>query len=194
MLSLKRIQLNFFALVDDNVVMSNISLEGKEEFKSVFQRELYDYSSGYNPWDELLEVMAFGFRKNVVGNGANSWRANEGEIVFQAPSYQRFIENDHDIYLMVLGDHVNVREKPTIYSKKLRTVSKKKLKYELPDQGVSTIFNDGYNWVKVQFSDGQTGYIVDEFTSLKLTKEISVKKVNGEFKITSYYSLPGCLN
>lgn len=181
-----------FALVSDGVKVNPELPSSSQGFKEVFRGELYHYDSDYDPYVELLELISFGFRKNVMSSGINFWNAEKGETVFQAPSFQPFIAGNQDIYLFVLADNVNVREKPTIYSKVVGHASQERLKYTYPDRGVSAIFNDGYNWLEVKLRNGTTGYIADEFTSLKINKELSVKKVNGEWKIISYYTPLGC--
>ncbi len=181
-----------FALVDDEVKVTAEMQTSNQGFKEVFRDELYNYDGEHDPWAELKEMTSFGFRRNVVNNSINFWNAEKGETVFQAPSYQPFIAGNQDIYLFVLTDNVNVREKPTIYSKVVGHASNERLKYTYPNKGVSAIFNDGYNWLEVTLSNGTTGYIAEKFTSVRMNKELSVKKVNGEWKIISYYTPLGC--
>jgi len=181
-----------FALVDDGTAVNPRPGKGMDDFKQSFRGELYNYNSENDPYEELLKVISFGFRKNVIGNATNFWDAELGETVFQAPSYFPFIAGNQDIYLFVLADKVNVREKPTIYSKVVGQVSQELLLYTLPDRGVIAIFNDGYHWLQVKLSNGKTGYIADVFTSVSVLKELSVRKVNGEWRIVSYFSPPGC--
>lgn len=181
-----------FAMVYEEVKVNSELPYSSNEFKQVFRDELYYHDSDYDPYAELLEIVSKGFRKNIVDVDNNFWRAEKGETVFQAPSYQSFIAGNQDIYLFVLTDNVNVREKPTIYSKVVGNVSQERLKYTYPDRGVSAIFNDGYNWVEVTLRNGTKGYIADKFTSLQMNKELSIKMVNGEWKIISYFTPVGC--
>lgn len=181
-----------FALVDENVKIGMDELPSKKQFREIFRDDFYTHGVEYDLWKEMLEVISFGFRRKVMDDNVNFYHAQKGEVIYQAPSYQVFLEGEYSSHLFVLADNVNIREKPTIYSKSLGRVTQQRLTYRYPDHGVSAIFNDGYNWVEVDLKNGKTGYVADVFTSLKMSHEISIKKVNGEWKIVSFFSPPGC--
>jgi hypothetical protein len=54
-------------------------------------------------------------------------------------------------------------------------------------------FGEGKQWYRVMLRDGKTGFIIEDFVSASLNRELSVKKINGEWKIISFFSqLPKC--
>jgi len=146
-------------------------------------------------WSDLLKAISFGFSENVVKDVIYRL-AGKGEVVFQAPSYLKTFDDKNKQYLLVLGQNVNVREKPTPYSKVVAQVSLETLKYVDPMLTGSRgdfYFADGKQWYQVMLRDGRTGFIVEDFTSAGLNRELSVKKINGEWKIISAFSsIPKC--
>lgn len=189
---LDRDTVQLFALVDNNVKTNLEGMSSKDQFRELFRDDLYAHDLEYDLWAQLMEVVSFGFRRRIMDDHVNPYLAEKGETIYQAPSFQAFLDGDYNGHLMVLADNVNVREKPTIYSKSLGRVSQQRLAYSYPDHGVSPIFNDGYNWVEVELKNGKKGYIADIFTSLKMSREISIRKINGEWKIVSFFNPPGC--
>ena len=146
-------------------------------------------------WSDMLKAVSFGFSHTVLKDAVYRL-AGKGEAVFQAPSYLKSFDSKNNQQLLVLGQNVNIREKPTQYSKVIAQASFETLKYDDPLSTGSRsdfFFDDGKQWYRVTLRDGRTGYMMEDFTSASLTRELTVKKVNGEWKIISFYSpLPKC--
>lgn len=146
-------------------------------------------------WDDMLKAVSFGFSQTVV-NDAIYRLAGKGEVIFQAPSYLKSFDDSDKQYLLVLGQNVNIREKPALHSKVIAQATFEKLKYADPLRTglrADFYFADGKQWYQVFLRDGRTGFVMEDFTSASLHRELSVKKINGEWKIISFYSpLPKC--
>ncbi len=146
-------------------------------------------------WNDLLKAVSFGFSHTVL-NDAVYRMAGKGEVIFQAPSYLKAFDDKNKTQLLVLGQRVNIREKPTVYSKALTQTSFETLKYVDPlATGLRSdfYFDEGRQWYRVALRDGRTGFIAEDFTSASLNRELSVKKINGEWKIISVFSsIPKC--
>ena len=146
-------------------------------------------------WDDMLKAVSFGFSQTILKDAVYRL-AGKGEVIFQAPSYLKSFDDNNKQYLLVLGQNVNIREKPTPYSKSVAQASFEKMKYIDPMQtGLRSdfYFEDGKQWYRVILRDGRAGFIMEDFTSASLHRELSVKKVNGEWKIISFYSpVPKC--
>ncbi|HXH18200.1 MAG TPA: SH3 domain-containing protein [Chitinophagales bacterium] len=146
-------------------------------------------------WDDMLKAVSFGFSHNVVKDAIYRL-AGKGEVIFQAPSYLKSFDDKNSQLLLVLGQNVNIREKPSPASKVVAQASFESLKYVDPlltGQRSDFYFTDGKQWYQVILRDGRTGFIMEDFTSASLKRELSVKKVNGEWKIISFYSpVPKC--
>lgn len=183
-----------FALVADDVTTSDNVCDRlpSECFKDIF-REL---PSNINPaWDELYRAVSYGFVSTKVKQSIPGY-ARKGERVFQAPSYMPLLPED-DGRLLVLGNYVNVREQPGSDGRVLTRVSYQKLPYNDPYTSPSIsayTLIDGKLWYEVLLEDGQKGYIMEDLVSASLNREISVKKVDGQYSIISFYQRPrpGC--
>ena len=146
-------------------------------------------------WSDMLKVISFGFSQNVIKN--NIYRlASEGETLFQAPSYLKSFDDKNKTQLFVLGQGVNIREKPSVNSKVIAQASFQTLSYIDPlVTGLKSDFHflNGKQWFEVILPDGRTGYVIEDYVSANINRELSVKKVNGEWKIISFFSpLPKC--
>lgn len=146
-------------------------------------------------WDDMLKILSYGFSRNVMKNDIYRL-ASEGDVIFQAPSYLREFDDKNNTYLLVLGQGVNVRERPGTNAKVIAQASFETLRYIDPlVTGLRSDFHfyNGKQWYEVALADGRTGYIIEDFVSANINRELSVKKVNGEWKIISFFSpLPKC--
>lgn len=182
-----------FALVADDITTSDEVCDRlpSECFKDIF-REL---PANINPaWDELYRAVSYGFVSTKVKQSIPGY-ARKGERVFQAPSYMPLLPDDGR--LLVLGNYVNVREQPGADGKVLTRVSYQKLSYNDPFTSPSLsayTLIDGKLWYEVLLAEGQKGYIIEDLVSASLSREISVKKVDGHYSIISFYQRPkpGC--
>lgn len=180
-----------FPLLADNVHLSDeeCSFAPKSCFKDQFK--LLPVKQHYI-WDDLYRIVSQGFSQTKIKN--NIYRlAEKGDIVFQAPSYLKRFDDNGSKYLLVLGQNVNVREKPSTGSKIIGQVSYQKLKYHDPAVSNSkSAFKvvDGKQWYEVILPNGKKGYIIEDYVSAAIDKELSVKKINGQWKIITYYNPP----
>ncbi len=146
-------------------------------------------------WNDMLKAVSFGFSQNIVKDAIYRL-AGKGEVIFQAPSYLKAFDDKKNQYLLVLGQNVNIREKPTAYSKVVAQASFESLKYADPMlTGLRSdfYFSEGKQWYQVILAGGKTGFVMEDFVSASLSRELSVKKVSGEWKIISFYSpVPKC--
>ena len=68
-------------------------------------------------------------------------------------------------------------------------VSYKKYKFNNPQikpTRATKLYNGGIHWVELALSKSMVGYVAQSFTSLALDRELSCKKIAGEWKITAY--------
>ncbi len=183
-----------FTLADDGVKTADEICDGVPItcFKDIFR----EVPAQVNPaWNELYRAISYGFNETTVKRTIPGY-ARKGEVIFQAPSYQEYLP-ERDDQLLVLGEMVNVRYAPSPTSTIITRVTNKRLLFNDPYNSPSlTAFNlvDGKLWYEVILSDGQRGYIHEDYVSASLTRELSVKKVEGEWKIISFYKkpTPGC--
>lgn len=136
-------------------------------------------------WNILKNTIRFGFARVK----------KEGTIYFQAPSWYQKYESEEE--LIILGENVNVRKRAAIQSEVIDQLSFTKVDCNCGIENVTEetyVTADGYQWVQITLPDGRKGYIVTDFTSVgdENYKELSVEKINGEWKITSFFNPAGC--
>lgn len=182
-----------FALVSNDVRVSDEVCDKvpKSCFKDLFRSA----SQSSQAWDELYRMISYGFSKKKMKQTVPGY-AYKGEIVFQAPSYHDRIPTNENT-LLVTGQYVNVRSAPGATAPVLERLSFAELSYNHPLYSNSTTaYNliDGKLWYEVILANGSKGYIIEDFVSASLGREISIKQVNGEWKIISFFKRmePGC--
>lgn len=151
--------------------------------KDIFLKNLFSDENGYG-WKVMKNTFRFGFKNH--------------KDYFQAPSFYQDVNMEKEI--IVLAENVNVRKKPNLNSEVIAQLSFQKVKSKpmavlLSKEEYKEYFanSDGYSWIKVTLENGKSGYIVQDFTNLRMIeKEITVKKNNDEWKITSFSNPPGC--
>lgn len=153
--------------------------------------EMYFKYDVENTWKDMLKIIRFGFVR-IEDEDPNMGVSHE-KIVFQGPSYHRKIDSGNEI--LILGENVNIREKPSLDSKIIRTASFERFDC---DCNINTVKKstyqkvDGIDWLEIKLENGNYGYVSAELTSYKLIKEMTIGKVNGEWKIVTFYNSPGC--
>ncbi len=159
----------------------------KEEFiEMYFKNQVND-----DTWNDLLKIIRFGFAR--IEDQDTKVGVPHEEIVFQGPSYHRKIKTGDEI--LILGENVNIREKPSLNGKIIKTSS-----FEIfnCDCNITTMKKstyqkvDGIDWLEIKLGNGNYGYVSANLTSYNLIKELTIGKVNGEWKIVSYFNPPGC--
>lgn len=153
--------------------------------------EMYFTYQADETWNDLLRIIRFGFAR--IESEYTDVGVSHDKVVFQAPSYKRKVDEDGEI--LILGENVNIREKPSLNAKIIRTTSFEKFSCDcninsFKESTYQTV--DGFDWLEIKLENGNYGYVSAELTSYSLIKELTVGKVNGEWKIVSYYNSPGC--
>lgn len=151
--------------------------------KEVFITNYFKNQNGYW-WGVMKNAFRFGFKKY--------------KGYYQAPSFYQKVDAENEI--IILAENVNVRKKPSLKSEVIGQLSFQKVKSKPMPVLLSNEENkeyfvnaDGYAWIKVTLKNGKSGYVVQDFTNLRIIeKEITVKKINGNWKITSFSNPPGC--
>lgn len=151
-----------------------------------------DRETNEDTWNELLTVVRLGFFKTQKRDLFYTFKKSESGY-FAAPSYLNKINTDKEV--IILGENVNIRQKPSLKGKVLRIVSYEKFKCDcnILDYKPTTVQSvDGLQWLEIKLPNGETGYISLDLTSYKIDKEMTIGKINGKWKILSYYTGPGC--
>ena len=158
----------------------------KEEFIKYYFNESAEQS-----WNDMFKIIRFGFIREKDENPERI--VPHDSIIFYGPSYLKNVDTDNEI--IVLGENVNIREKPSLKAKVIRTASFEKFKCDcniLTTKKTTYQIIDGIGWLEIKLSSGEIGYVASELTSYDLIKEMTIAKVNGEWKIISFYQSPGC--
>ncbi len=158
------------------------------------KNELIQYYFKENPeesWNSMLTILRYGFTRiedkypeNIIPHD---------EIIFQGPSYLNKIDAEYE--LLILGENVNIRKEPNLKSEIIRTTS-----YEVfnCDCNILTMTdktyqeNDGIYWIEIKLDKKEVGYVASKLISYELIKEMTIAKVNGKWKIISWFQSPGC--
>lgn len=159
----------------------------KEEFIEMYFKNQVNEDT----WDDLLKIIRFGFAR-IEAQDTNVGVPHD-KIVFQGPSYNKKIKIGEEI--LILGENVNIREKPNLKGEIIRTSSFEIFKC---DCNIITVKKstyqkvDGIDWLEIKLENENYGYVSANLTSYNLIKELTVGKVDGKWKIVSYYNPPGC--
>ncbi|GAA4815822.1 hypothetical protein GCM10023330_25030 [Litoribaculum gwangyangense] len=158
----------------------------KEEFIKYYFNEGAERS-----WNDMFKIIRFGFIRDKDENPERI--VPHDSTIFYGPSYLKNVDTDNEI--IVLGENVNIREKPSLKAKIIRTASFEKFKCDcniLTTKKTTYQIVEGIGWLEIKLSSGEIGYVASELTSSDLIKEMTIAKVNGEWKIISFYQSPGC--
>lgn len=142
-------------------------------------------------WKDMLTILRFGFSRLEDENTERI--VPHDKIIFQGPSYLKKIDIENE--LLILGENVNIRKEPSLKSEIIRTATYEVFKC---DCNISTMTNktfqtvDGIDWVQIKLGENEIGYVASELTSYDLRREMTIAKVNGEWKIISWFYSPGC--
>ena len=153
--------------------------------------EYYFEEGNEENWNDMSQILRFGFSRKVDKDSNSVVPHNK--IIFQGPSYLETVDTKNE--LIILGEKVNIREKASLTSKIVRQASFEKFKCDcniltMTDTTYQKV--DGVGWIEIKLENGGVGYVAAEFTSYDLIKEMTIAKVNGEWKIISFYHAPGC--
>lgn len=156
------------------------------------REELVDFLFNNDPvstWEEMAQVVRFGFAEVRTDDSATFF--SENQVAFQAPSYHRKVMDEEEV--LVLGENVNIRDRPNKKGKVIRQASFEKFKCDC-NPYEDRIYSDeeGMLWLKIQLPTGEEGYVFAKLTSYHLPREMTVTKVRGEWKIISFFMPSGC--
>ncbi|WP_299125398.1 SH3 domain-containing protein [uncultured Tenacibaculum sp.] len=151
----------------------------------------YFKESAEDSWKDMLAILRFGFSRLEDENPDNI--VPHDKVIFQGPSYLKKIDTENQ--LLILGENVNIRKEPSLKSEIIRTAT-----YEVfnCDCNTLTMTNktyqtvDGINWIEIKLEQNKIGYVSSKLTSYDLIKEMTIAKVNGEWKIISWFQTSGC--
>ena len=176
-----------FSLLADTVHLTKdaCSYAPKECFMSSFRNSILPVSE-QSIWEEMYEAVKFGFA--IERDYRNDW-------IFRAPSFRKYFNDPTFKTLLVLGYNVNVREKPSIESNILTRLSFQTILYNNPmisDSSTAYNYINGKFWYEVILPDGKKGYIIEDYVSPGILKDVITKKFPSGWKITAISNGPGC--
>ncbi len=177
-------------LLADNVYGNEHNYEMMDVSKEAFI-DNYFQEDAEDSWSVLASILRFGFSKNKNRNLAGP--VPVPETTFNGPAYLNEINSDTE--LIILGQNVNIRRFPALDAKIIGKASYEKFDC---DCDITTMDKDAYQiadgitWIRIRLADGRTGYVASKYTSFEMTKELTVGKVQGEWKIISFVQSPGC--
>lgn len=119
-------------------------------------------------WNELARILSLG-------------GAFDKEGVFTAPYITAKWPEDQDGFELgaIIGENVRVRAAPVITSSVMRMLSFDIV--SVPDWQTNQARGEKRNWIKVKLSDGQTGYIAEEFIRSPIDYRVGFGKEDGRW-------------
>lgn len=180
------------SLFADKVVESNNGL-GEGTPQEMIDYLFEDDNSSQLTWEQLRMISRFGFSKLKEKYDYGDGYIRKGDTFFKGPSYLTSIDEYSQV--MILGERVNIREKPSLKANIIHKSSYEifNCDCDIETSKESTFTNaDGYSWLEIYLKDGRKGYVVIDFTSQQIYKSLTIAKVNGEWKIVAFYHPPGC--
>ncbi|WP_156039746.1 SH3 domain-containing protein [Aureispira sp. CCB-QB1] len=180
----------------DNIILGGYACDNdasscsKEEvMKSYFEND----ANAAESWNALRWILRFGFKRMTKSRHIDSRIIKNGIPRFQAPSFKTKIDEENE--LIVLGERVNIREEPSLNAKVIRQAS-----YEVfacdcnSNTHKKTTYQevDGIGWMEIKLKNGKVGYIAAKYGSNIESRELTVAKIKGEWKIISFFMPLGC--
>jgi hypothetical protein len=130
----------------------------------------------------------FGFYRTIDTTKYKHIDEKMDSIVFKGPSFLQNTLDEKSTKTFVLAKNLNLRAKPSINSKVLKTISYGAYNCETEETGyISVYFGNQIEWIKLILKDGTTGYVSRKFTSEYLDRTVTIAKVNGKYLIVSYF-------
>jgi hypothetical protein len=162
-------------MMSDNIHFSFGGGSGKEAFMKEWGLDTNPEES--DVWKELSDAISFG--------GTLS-----DKNLYTAPYiFVNFPEGyDHFQYGAILGENVNLREKPTSNSNSIMQLSFEVV--EMPGEySEQTVVIEGekYRWVKIRTLDGEVGYVVEKYVRNPVDYRVGVEQQeDGTWKIVFF--------
>ena len=171
-------------------------LESKDgcDYPGCTPDELIKYHFTYSAdesWNSMLTILRFGFRR--VEDQYPELRVPHDKTTFVGPSYVDKI--DPSTELLILGENVRIRKQPSLNAEVIQTASYEVFKCDcsiltMTDNTFQTA--DGVDWIEVKIDNQTTGYVASTLTSYSLLRDMTIAKVDGQWKIISWFMGPGC--
>ncbi len=163
----------------------------KDEFiKMIFADTTNEeYTDGV--WNEFLRIIRFGFYVQIDEN--KEYPVLHDELVFKAPSYLKTTDLGNSV--LILAENVNIREKPSLSAKIIRKATFEKFDCDcniMTYQNTTFQKKEGIDWLEIKLGKNKIGYVAVKYTSYSISKQLTIGKVKGRWKIISYYHPPGC--
>jgi Bacterial SH3 domain len=142
---------------------------GIEEFKTMWKPE----RAQSEVWTELAKVLSLG-------------GAFDKDGIFEAPYISAKWPEDKDGFELgaIIGENVRVRAAPQISSSIMRQLSFDIV--EVTDWGGNKARGEKRDWIKVKLSDGQSGYVAEEFIRSPIGYRAAFAKEEGRWVMTYF--------
>ena len=142
---------------------------GIEEFKTMWKPE----RAQSEVWSELAKVLSLGGAFDESG-------------IFEAPYISAKWPEDKDSFELgaIIGEKVRVRAAPQISSSIMRELSFDIV--NVPDWQKNQARGEKRDWIKVKLSDGQSGYIAEEFIRSPVDYRAGFAKEQGRWVMTFF--------
>jgi len=142
---------------------------GIEEFKTTWKPE----RPQSEVWTELAIVLSLG-------------GAFDKDGIFEAPYISAKWPEDKDGFELgaIIGENVRVRAAPQIASSIMRQLSFDIV--EVSDWGGNKARGEKRDWIKVKLSDGQSGYVAEEFIRSPIAYRAAFAKEEGRWVMTYF--------
>jgi hypothetical protein len=142
---------------------------GIEEFKTMWKPE----RAQSEVWSELTKVLSLG-------------GAFDKDGIFEAPYISAKWPEDKDGFELgvIIGENVRVRAAPQISSSIMRQLSFDIV--DVPDWQANKARGEKRDWIKVKLSDGQSGYVAEEFIRSPIDYRAGFQKQDGRWLMTFF--------
>ena len=158
------------SILDPNIRASFGGHDGESGFI-----ELWDFNS-----EETRFWKEFGV---VIRNGGNWYRENGKRVRFLAPYWYDAFPQDVDAFehMVVFGERVNLRDKPSLNSKVITQLSYNVVKVEESTlDGEDGVKGD---WYRVKTLGGKAGWISGDYIRSPIDHRAGFEKKNGQWKM-----------
>ena len=163
----------------------------KQDFLQNYELDKKANTNSRQVYHTMLQIMRFGF-KQLEYDGYHFPKLSK-QLVFQAPSFYTKINQEDE--LLILGTNVNIRVEPSKTAKVIRQASYETFpcNCNITTQTETTYQRkEGMDWVEIKLKSGKVGYVAAAYTSYTLSKEMTVAKIKGKWKIISFFEPIGC--
>jgi len=193
-----------FSMLGDSILESYDWNVEKSEFMEYMGLRGADYQKS-DFWAEMQLLLRFGFAKtNDIEIALAQVPKADGMWFYTAPSYLKYTHwSKVQFYdsVLVLAENANIREKPEKNAAVIKKVSFEKLQKaahpgnsneDMPDDAFVYNKQDETSWICIQLANGKLGYVAYELTSDHISRQLTIIKINGKWKIITFYGPSAC--